>query len=139
MPQVLVATRDGLHTFDDQGLRGRIHHVGRPVTGVTRAGAEVWTVVDASELWHEVGDEWSHVADLEGLRATCVTGIGPDVFVGSSEARLFRLAGDKLVPVEAFDRAKGRESWYTPWGGPPDVRSIANWDDGIYVNVHVGG
>ncbi|HEX6331593.1 MAG TPA: hypothetical protein VF129_09965, partial [Actinomycetota bacterium] len=29
--------------------------------------------------------------------------------------------------------------WYTPWGGPPDARSIAEDDNAVYVNVHVGG
>ena len=45
-----------------------------------------------------------------------------------------------LVPVPSFDEAEGRETWYTPWGAPADVRSISAGTDGtIYVNVHVGG
>jgi hypothetical protein len=139
MPTILVATKDGLFTFDDGGRPGEVHHAGRSVTALGRARSEFWAVLDSSEVWHAAGADWSHVADLEGLRATCITGIGPDVFVGSSEARLFRLIGDALEPVEGFDRAEGREKWYTPWGGPPDTRSIANWDTDIYMNVHVGG
>src|SRR5262249_54514880 len=57
----------------------------------------------------------------------------------SSEARLFRLAEGTLEPIAAFDDAEGREDWYTPWGGPPDTRSISEWDEEVYVNVHVGG
>ncbi len=139
MPTILVATRNGLHTFEDDGQPRREDHVGRSVTALGRAGTEFWGIVDASELWHATGGDWSHVTDLDALRATCVTGIGADVFVGSSEARLFRLAGESLEPVVAFDHARGRETWHTPWGGPPDTRSMANWDDDIYVNVHVGG
>jgi hypothetical protein len=139
VPTILVATRDGLHTFDDGGRAGEVQHAGRSVTSLGRARSQFWAVVDGSEVWHATADDWSHVTDLEDLRATCVTGIGDEVFVGSSEARLFRLAGNALEPVEAFDRAEGRDTWYTPWGGPPDTRSIANWDDDIYVNVHVGG
>ena len=139
MPTILAATRNGLHTFDDDGRRQREDHVGRSVTALGRAGTELWGIVDASELWYGTGGDWSHVTDLGALRATCVAGIEADVFVGSSEARLFRLAGEALEPVEAFDHASGRETWYTPWGGPPDTRSLANWDDEIYVNVHVGG
>jgi hypothetical protein len=60
------------------------------------------------------------------------------IHVGSSEARLFRLTGNTLAPVDAFD-AEGRDSWYTPWGGPPDTRSISEWGEDVYVNVHVGG
>ena len=139
MPAILVATRNGMHTFDHHGQPRREDHVGRSVTALGRAGTELWAIVDASELWHATGGVWSHVTDLDALRATCVTGIGADAFVGSSEARLFRLAGAALEPVDAFDHAPGRETWHTPWGGPPDIRSMANWEDEIYVNVHVGG
>jgi hypothetical protein len=139
MRTILVATRDGLHTFDDGGRAGEVHHVGRSVTALGRARDEFWAVLDGNEVWHATVAGWAHVTDLEGLRSTCITGIGPEVFVGSSEARLFRLADDTLEPIEAFDSAEGRDTWYTPWGGPPDTRSIANWDDDIYVNVHVGG
>ena len=139
MPTILVATRDGMHTFDGDGQPRGEDHVGRSVTSLGRADTELWAILDASELWHATGSDWSHVTDLERLRATCVTAIGADVFVGSSEARLFRLAGEALEPVDAFDHASGRETWHTPWGGPPDTRSMANWEDEIYVNVHVGG
>lgn len=139
MPTILVATRDGLRALDEIGQPGAVEHPGRSVTALGRAGDAYWAIVDASELWRAAGADRSHVTDLDGFRATCVAGIGRDVFVGSSEARLFRLAGDALEPVAAFDHAEGRETWYTPWGGAPDTRSIANWDDDVYVNVHVGG
>ena len=139
MGTILVATTDGLRTFDDDGRSRREDHPGRSVTALGRADAEAWGILDASELWHATVDGWSHVTDLGSLHATCVTAIDPDVFVGTSQARLFRLVGEVLEPLVAFDRADGRETWYTPWGGPPDTRSIANWEDDIYVNVHVGG
>jgi len=95
--------------------------------------------VDGSQLWHASGEEWNHVADLPGLRIASIAATDADVFVGSAEARLFRVVGDRLEPVAAFDRADGRSSWYTPWGGPPETRSLSEWDDDLYVNVHVGG
>jgi hypothetical protein len=109
------------------------------VTALGRARDEAWAVLDGRELWHLTSGSWSSGATIDGLHATCVVGIRGDVFAGSSEAHLFRLVGDRLERVATFDRAEGRESWYTPWGGPPDTRSIANWDDDVYVNVHVGG
>ncbi|MCI0633803.1 MAG: hypothetical protein L0206_07815 [Actinobacteria bacterium] len=139
MPTILVATRDGLHSFDEAGRQRGVVHAGRSVTALGRARDAFWAIVGGSELWHAAGGEWSHVTDLDGVRATCVTGIGGDVFVGSSEARLFWLAGEALEPVVAFDHVEGRETWYTPWGGPPDTRSIGNWDHDVHVNVHVGG
>jgi len=139
MPTILVATRDGMHTFDDEGQPRGVAQAGRSVTALGRARGEFWAIVDNSELWHATGADWSHVTDPDGHRATCVAGIGADVFVGSSEARLFWLRDETLEPVVAFDHAEGRDTWYTPWGGPPDTRSIANWDDDVYTNVHVGG
>ncbi|MGH2629975.1 MAG: WD40/YVTN/BNR-like repeat-containing protein [Actinomycetota bacterium] len=135
---IFVATKDGLATFD-HGRALDVAHAGRSVTALGRMRDDVWAIVDGAELWHVTETGRSHVADLEGLRATCVAGIGGDVFVGTSEARLFRLAGATLEPLLAFDGAEGRATWYTPWGGPPDTRSIANWYDDIFVNVHVGG
>jgi hypothetical protein len=41
--------------------------------------------------------------------------------------------------VDAFDRAPGRDSWYTPWGGPPATRTVSEDRSQVYVNVHVGG
>jgi hypothetical protein len=61
------------------------------------------------------------------------------VFVGVAEAHMARVADGAIEPVSAFEDVDGRYGWYTPWDGPPDVRSIAEDDDTIYVNVHVGG
>jgi hypothetical protein len=140
MPTIFVATTDGLRTFDHDGAALDVAHAGLSVTALGRMRDDVWAIVDSVGLWHLASAGWTHVADLDGgLRATCVVGIGTDVLVGTSEARLFRLAGSTLEPLPAFDDAPGRETWYTPWGGPPDTRSIANWNDDQYVNVHVGG
>ena len=60
-------------------------------------------------------------------------------WVGTAEAHLLRVDGEPRV-VEAFDAAEDRDRWYTPWGGPPDVRSISVTPAGtVLVNVHVGG
>jgi hypothetical protein len=140
MPRILVATADGLHELGDGGVLGRVHHSGRVVTTVAQGRKEYWTVVDGSEVWHTADlDRWTHLADMANHRGTCIATMDDDVLVGSSQARLFRVVGEGLEPVSAFDRAEGRSAWYTPWGGPPDTRSISEWDEAVYVNVHVGG
>jgi hypothetical protein len=140
MPRILVATTDGLHELDDRRVPGSVHHTGRAVTTVVQWEKQLWAIVDGSEVWHtaEVGG-WNHLGDLEHYRGTCLAFMKDDVLVGSSEARLFRVVDDGLEPVAAFDRVEGRSTWYTPWGGPPDTRSISEWDEAVYVNVHVGG
>src|SRR6266550_6122829 len=137
--QVLVASPEGLHAFDDGGTVGPVQFAGRAVTAIAASGRERWAALDGSELWHASDGTWSHIADLPGLRVGCIAATHADVFVGSSEARLFRVAGDRLEPISGFDGADGRSTWYTPWGGPPETRSISEWDDDVYVNVHVGG
>lgn len=109
------------------------------MTALAPARSEAWAILDRTELWRERDGEWDRVADLGRYSPTCIANIGDDLFVGTSEAHLQRLSGDSLEPVPGFDQAEGRSTWYTPWGGPPATRSIANWDDDIYVNVHVGG
>jgi hypothetical protein len=138
MPRILVATRDGLRALDTRGHGGAAQHEGRSVTAIVRDGPELWAIVDRAEIWHAPGGEWRHVATLEGFAATCIA-MTDVLHVGSSDARLFRLTGGTPEPVAAFDAAEGRSTWYTPWGGPPDTRSISEWGDDVYVNVHVGG
>jgi hypothetical protein len=49
-------------------------------------------------------------------------------------------AGDGATPVASFDAIPTRDEWYTPWGAPPDIRSVAVAAAGeTLVNVHVGG
>ena len=140
MPLILVATQDGLHTLDVGGGGAAVHFSGRAVTTIARQRGELWALLDGGELWHasEI-DRWTQLVALDHYRGTCIAATANDVFVGSSEARLFRVAAEGFEPVAAFDQARGRSSWYTPWGGPPDTRSIAEWDEAVYVNVHVGG
>jgi hypothetical protein len=138
VPQILVAARDGLHTFDDQRQEGPTQHGGRPVNAVVRDGPQLWAILDRAEVWHAPEREWRQVATLEGADATCIA-MTDAIHVGSSGARLFRLVGGTLEPVSGFDAVEGRDDWYTPWGGPPDTRSISEWGENVYVNVHVGG
>jgi hypothetical protein len=140
MPLILVATAEGLHELGDGAVPGRVHHAGRVVTTVVEWEKQLWAIVDRSEFWltAEV-DGWNQLGDLGHYQGTCLAFMKDDVLVGSSEARLFRVVGEGIEPVPAFDRVEGRSTWYTPWGGPPDTRSISEWHDAVYVNVHVGG
>ena len=138
MHRIVVGTRDGLRTIAERGPVGPLLFADRSVTAVARDGSELWAIVDRSEVWHAPEDDWRRVATLEGHEATCLAPTDA-LHVGSSDARFFRLTGSTLEPVVAFDDAEGRSDWYTPWGGPPAIRSMSEWGDDVYVNVHVGG
>ena len=139
MPITHVATANGVHAFRDDDPDPVISLQGRPVTGLARADDDLWAVVDHRELWRSSVEGWQHVADVEGVRATCVACVSGQLLIGTSEAHLLRLEDRIPRRVEGFDRVDGHEGWYTPWGGPPDTRSMANWDEDVFVNVHVGG
>ena len=134
---IFVGTAEGLFALRS----GDVHLAGHEVKALARADEE-WWAVGAKDLWRSTGDgAWQDIAGLEGgLVANCVLPSPAGVLVGTSEARLFRLEGNTLSPVDGFDVVEGRNSWYTPWGGPPDSRSAAQDTAGtLFVNVHVGG
>lgn len=135
---VLVATDGGLVHVGDRSTPP----LEEPVTHVAAApGGPPWALGERGALWRSHAGRWERVAEVEGLRGNCVLPLGDGtVYVGTSEAHLLRLRDGSLERVPSFDRAEGRDRWFTPWGGPPDVRSVAADPAGfLYANVHVGG
>ena len=91
------------------------------------------------ELWHSDG-EWQRVAEHPGSEFKCVLDSGGVTYVGADPVALLRWDGGSLDAVDAFAEVEGHEDWFTPWGGPPAVRSLAATNDGVlFANVHVGG
>jgi hypothetical protein len=128
---IMIGTEQGLRSLDGDGER----LAGQPITAVSGD----WALVGERRL---VSLATGTEAKLEGPRAWCVLDAGGRLYVGTAEARL--LAGPsataELVPVVSFDRIETRDEWYTPWGAPPDTRSLTAGPDGsLVVNVHVGG
>ena len=140
MAALFVGTEDGFHELGADDSR-TTHVAGHDVTAIARDGVTWWTVIGGQALWRsDAPGAWDQVAVLPDRRLNCLAPTGSGLFIGTSEAHLLRLAGGTLEAVDGFDRVDGRGSWYTPWGGPPDSRSIATERPGaVYVNVHVGG
>lgn len=88
------------------------------------------------------GDRWEAVAaDLDhAVTAVCDAG-GGTLLVGTDQAHLFGVDPDgATTELSALRAVDTFDEWHTPWGGPPDIRSIAVTPDGAWlVNVHVGG
>ena len=138
MPQILVATSDGLYEVGRD--RTTVDLEGHVVGALLADGPERWAVVDRSDVFHRPNenDGWSKLVGVEQLHINCLSFTDRLLF-GTSSARLFSVEGGRVGALDSFDRAEGRGDWYTPWGGPPDTRSISEWDRDVYVNVHVGG
>src|SRR5947209_999783 len=138
MATILVGTAAGLMAFDVSGAEGRRALDGHDVRAVAPAGwIRLWAIVDGREIWRTGEDGgWARVASLdelpeaEDLEAVCLADTranSPEgILIGTSRARLLRVTEDaRLELVPGFDEAPGRDGWYTPWGGPPDTRSIS--------------
>ncbi len=65
----------------------------------------------------------------------------PVVLAGTEPPHMFRLAeGAEPQRLEGFESLADRANWFTPWGGPPAVRSLARGPEAwIFADVHVGG
>lgn len=62
-----------------------------------------------------------------------------ELLVGTEGAHLYRCLAGPAERIEAFDQLDCRQQWYTPWGGPPAVRTLAGTPDGhVYADIHVG-
>jgi hypothetical protein len=142
MTDLLIGTGAGLF-----GLAGGKPHLdasfgAREVAALAVHDGAAWAVAERNAIARREPDgTWTDVARSE-LDLVCLAATSHGVFAGTEEAHLLRLVGDDgiLAPVEAFDTVEGRETWFTPWGGPPAVRSIAqDLARRLHANVHVGG
>src|SRR5947199_198308 len=105
-----------------------VHASGTPGPPASTSGSRRWSQVHSP----------SKPASSAASAAARMSAAGP--LIGTEQAHLLRLTDSELARVDSFETVAGREAWYTPWGDPADVRSIAVAADGtIHVNVHVGG
>jgi hypothetical protein len=113
---------------------------GAPITAVHSSGDELWVLADRHDLYRVTDGFADLITSLDrGESGVCIGTHHGTVWVGGAEAQLWRLDGKRLEPVESFQDAPSRDEWHTPWGGPPDVFSMASAGTDLYVSVHVGG
>jgi hypothetical protein len=138
--RILVGTEGGLWQLRGDALEPIDQLTARTVTALARSGQATWAIVDGHALWMHTGSGWGEHASLGDRPATCLAPWSNGLLIGTEQAHLLHFHDGTLEPIESFDRVEGREEWYTPWGDPADVRSLAVALDGtIHVNVHVGG
>lgn len=139
MNALIVATTEGLSLW---GERRAAELEGEHVNALAVDGrGRLLALVEGRSLWRRrAGGDWDRLGSSVDHRLNCVLAAGDALLVGTSGAHVGRLSNGELELCGGFESVEGRDRWYTPWGGPPDVRSLAGGDAGeIYVNVHVGG
>jgi hypothetical protein len=130
---IVTGTADGLYELSLDGVIQR-HALGGTEV---RAVSGDWAVANDAVVSVSSGQK----APLpDGLVPRCLlSGPSGSCLVGTSAARLFEVDARGARPVETFDAIPSRPEWSTPWGGPPDTRSMTRSSQGLLVNVHVGG
>lgn len=136
--EVWLLTDEGPKLPNGEAVRN-LPFAGKPVTaGIAEAGL-VALLVGEHEAWIRTESAWKQAVrsdvDLYCL-ARCADG---RILVGTNNARLAWLEDGTLRFLESFENVPERPLWDTPYGAPPELRSLAVATDGtIYANVHVG-
>lgn len=129
---LLIGTSAGAYSADGVSLieGTRINHI--------IVGAGSWWAADGKGRIHRDGMVVAEMPD--GASPLCIQPTPETTWIGANEARLYTYEHGTIAEDEFFREAPGRETWYTPWGDPADVRSMAlDADHTLYINVHVGG
>ncbi len=131
---LLVGTADGLLDLALDGAEERRTLPGADVVSVSGD----WAIADS---WVMALDTGAAVELPDGLAPRCVVALdGGRALVGTSDARIVEVGGPEGPARDVlFDAVPTRTGWSTPWGGPPDTRSLALGPHGPYAGVHVGG
>ncbi len=134
----LLLTEEGVLTENGETLAIGVE-AGRTVsTGFYREGS-LYLIFD---------DHDAAVVDRNGLnklgssshKLNCIAASADGrVFAGTAGAHLIEITDGTVENNEAFEKISERKEWTTPWGGPPDVRSLAVSLGGVlFANIHVG-
>jgi photosystem II stability/assembly factor-like uncharacterized protein len=142
----LIATQNGVFAWDEStqvvssfGLAGvDVRHIS------SSSGEAIFTIDSSGDVWVNDGSAQWTLVKLKDVHETPSTlFIHPttsDVYIGTEPPRLYRLLKGDSYLVADLTSLEGAEHWYTPYGHPPAVRSLAPaGKSGLYLNIHVGG
>ncbi len=131
----LVGTRNGLF-----GQGGDHWLDGREITALTPEGGGWWVLADSRDVIRFQGGSVETIASIDEGPGRCLLPVHDGALIGTANARIALARSGSVEMLTSFDGAEGRDRWYTPWGGPPDTRSMSAAPDGnVFANVHVGG
>ncbi len=136
--KVYLLSENGILDLKGKPIEGTPFN-GMPVTAYDTRGEELVLIINKKEIWSYSKSEWSKVL-TSNTTLNCIRYVTDNsILTGTADARLAWVNEGNLEFIENFDSVPERKLWYTPWGGPPDLRSIAVSQTGIiYANVHVG-
>ena len=154
---MFIATHNAIYTVEDNGNGEptQIYNGTDPqdasgngnyeaMVSLSNGQVAVSTLSDGTLLFLSEDDEKRIPTGIEDPIASLLV-VREDpltLIIGTDEgAHVYRLVGEEgpAERVTAFDELQCRKDWYTPWGGPPAVRTLAKTQDGFcYADIHVG-
>lgn len=144
-----ISTGAGVYTWDEssqrehlQGLKDRdIHQV------VGDGDGELFAFDGSNSLWRsdDQGRSWEQMksdAVKEEITVLFVHPVSGELYLGAEPPKIYQYdrKADEWRLLADLSQLEVARNWYTPWGGPPAVRSIAPANgNGFYLDIHVGG
>jgi len=135
---IWLLSGEGILALDGEPIPNIPFHSASVVAGYVHK-EKLAVIVNDRDVWTFASGAWNQAVSTNiTLNCICSAADGR-LLVGTESARLAWIADGRLNFIESFDAVPERKLWKTPWGGPPDVRSLAVSTDGtIYANIHVG-
>ncbi len=146
---IFISTQNGIYGWDESSQALHLHALeGKDIRQVSASNDGKLVAYDAEEsLWEsrDSGESWTQVvtSSIEAeISVLFVHPISGDIYLGTEPPKLYQRDSingtwELVTDLNTLDVAK---SWYTPWGGPAAVRSIAPANgNGLYLDIHVGG
>lgn len=138
---MLIATENAVYRLEGLGEPEEVF----AQEGIRRVAEgralDVVALEDGALVVLEAGDTEDIETGIEGsIHSLLLLREQPlEMLVGTEPPHVYRLSGGGVERIEPFDELECRSEWYTPWGGPPAVRSMACTGDGwVYADIHVG-
>jgi hypothetical protein len=148
---MFIATHNAIYAVEDNGgsepvqvYKGADHQEDGAIVSLSNGQAVLSTLSNGTLLFlSEDGEKRIPTGIEDPIASLLVVREAPlTLLIGTDEgAYVYRLVGEEgpAERVVAFDELECRKDWYTPWGGPPAVRTLAKTQDGFcYADIHVG-
>lgn len=111
----------------------------KPVTAGIASAGFIALLVGEREVWLRTSTTWKMAARSDTELYCLARSAEGRILVGTEDAQLAWVEEGCLRFLESFKTVPERALWDTPYGAPPELRSLAVGADGtIYANVHVG-
>lgn len=142
---MIIATKNAVYRLEKDGNEKKPNLLLDNLEVRRVAEGEERTVVATAEnslITLDANEEgWLETGIKDRIDSLCVVNEKPlDLLIGTTPPYIYRF--DEEGPAQrimSFDDLQVRNQWYTPWGGPAAVRSMASTKPGwIYADIHVG-